>query len=196
MAKVLVAFPAKFDLDADAAIAAANLERCGNELTYAHSDGKGVYGAAQARIRVAEKALDGGFDYLFTIDADTIVPIDALSKLMEPPEPIVLGVYPYKNDTGDCPFFMPFKINDSDRWPLNDVPDGRFEVKAAGLGCALISTDVFKKLPKPWFHWDERPSGHHTGEDIWFCEAAKKAGYKIVADGRVKCKHVGRKIYG
>lgn len=196
MAKVLVAFPAKFELDADAAIAAANLERCEHDLVFAHSDGRGIYGPGPARNRCVDKALEGGFDYLMMIDSDTIVPANALKLLLDPPAPIVLGIYRYKNSSGDCPFFKPEAVNGNDKWRFDEVPEGRFEVKAAGLGCALIDTNVFKHLDKPYYFWQERQTGKHTGEDIWFCNAAKAAGYKIVADGRVKCQHVGRKVYG
>ena len=50
MARILVAFPSKDAVDADVAVAAANLEHYGHEVDYAHADGRGVYGAAQARI--------------------------------------------------------------------------------------------------------------------------------------------------
>lgn len=195
MSRILVGFPTKDTIDAEAAVAAANLDRCGHDIVFANADGKGVYGAAQARNRIASKAVEGGFDYVLMIDADTIVPPDTISVLLDPPAPIVLGLYRYKNSTGAAPFFKFKEENGSDKWMWDEIPADRFKVKAAGLGCALIDVEIFNNIPLPWFHWDERPTGKHTGEDVWFCNAARQAGFDIVADGRVKCKHVGRKVY-
>lgn len=194
--RILVAIPTKSTIDAETAIAAANLDPCGHEVDYAYADGRGVYGVHQARNRVVAKALEGGYDYLFSIDSDTIVPPDAIGLLLDPAVDVCLGVYRYKNETMDCPFFkfVPGE-NGSDKWNWDEVPEGRFEVKQAGLGCALIKTDVFRSLIKPYFYWEERSSGCHTGEDIYFCNKAHAAGYKIWADGRVKCGHAGRKVY-
>ena len=195
--KILIAIPTKSSIDAEAAIAAANLDTDGLDVEFAYADGRGVYGVAQARNCVAKKAVEGGYDYLFSIDSDTIVPSDALKLLLDPEADIVLGIYRYKNESGDAPFFKFVPDEDgSNKWKWDEIPPERFDVIQAGLGCALIKTSVFKRLEKPWFHWDERPSGCHTGEDIWFCNKAQNAGYKIVADGRVKCKHAGRKVYG
>lgn len=194
--RILVAIPTKDTIDAEAAIAAANLDPCGHELEYAHANGRGVYGIAQARKCVTTKAISGGFDYLLMIDSDTIVPKDALKHLLDPEVDIVLGLYRYKNETGDSPFFrfVPDE-NGSVRWRFDEVPDGRFEVKNGGLGCSLVKVDVFNKIKKPYFHFEERESGCHTSEDIWFLDRCRNAGMTIWADGRVKCKHAGRKVY-
>lgn len=194
--KILVAIPTKSNIDAEAAIAAANLDTEGYEVEYAYADGRGVYGVAQARNRVAEKAIEGGYDYLMMIDSDTIVPPNTLELLLDPPVEICLGLYRYKNETGDCPFFrfVPDE-NGSVRWRFDDVPDGRFEIKNGGLGCSLVKVDVFGRIAKPYFHFEERESGCHTSEDIWFLDRCRNAGMTIWADGRVKCKHAGRKVY-
>lgn len=197
MAKILVACPTKVEIDAEAAMAMANLDRCGHDIDFTHADGRGVYGVAQARNRVADKAVDGNYDYLLTIDSDVIVPPNALSVLLDPPASIVLLPYRYKNGTGDSPFFkFERDANGNDKWKFDDIPDGRVAVKAAGMGCALIDTVVFRSLMKPWFFWVERETGRHTGEDIYFGDKARQAGFDILLDGRAKCRHVGRKVYG
>ena len=132
---------------------------------------------------------------MLMVDSDVIVPRDAIANLLAPPESIVLGCYRYKNETGDVPLFRPAPINGSDKWNWNDIEPKRFAIKCGGLGCAMVDVSLFAELPKPWFHWDERPSGCHTSEDIWFCELARKYGHEVWADGRVRCRHVGRKVY-
>ena len=191
MARVLVGIATKGTIDPQAAVAAANLDHGEHEVVYTYANGRGVYGAAQVRNDLAKQAIAGEYDYLLSIDSDTIVPKNALLLLIEQEPPIMLGVYRYKRDTGDAPFFME---NDS-KLVWNDIPDVRFPIKAGGLGCSLIAVDVLLNLPRPAFHWDERPTGHHTSEDIWFCRQARDAGYRIYADGRVKCGHAGRVVF-
>ena len=193
--KILVGVPEKNSIDAESALACSNLIRYGHEIEYAHADGRGVYGVAQARIRIAEKALEGGYDRLLMVDSDVIVPLDALRHLLDPPVPVVLGSYPFKDNSGNVVLFKFEKVDGTDKYAADEVSDGRFDVKWGGLGCAMVDVNVFRKLGKPWFHWDERPNGKHTGEDVWFCRKLREAGYTIQADGRVRCGHVGRFVY-
>ena len=192
MARILVGIATKSTVDAQAAVAAANLDHGEHDVDFTYAKGRGVYGAAQVRNDLAKQALAEDYDYLFSIDSDTIVPRDALLLLMEGEPDVALGVYRYKNEqTGDAPFFK----EDDSKLVFADIPAERFPIKAGGLGCSLISTAVLRKLPVPIFHWDERPTGCHTSEDIWFCRAARAAGYTLYVDGRVKCGHAGRKVY-
>lgn len=193
--RILVAMPERSTVDAECAAAFANLQRYEHELVFSHADGRGVYGPGPARNRLAKKAIEGNYDYLLSIDTDIIVPPDAIKNLLEPPADIVLGLYRYKNDTGDCPFFKFEQVNGSDKWHMDEVPHERFEIKAGGFGCAMFDVNVFRQIGMPWFYWEERPTGHHTGEDVYFCDKARAAGFKIFADGRVRCSHVARKVY-
>ena len=193
--RILIGFPEKDSIDAECAVAAANICRRGHEIEFANSDGRGVYGVAQARNDLAKNALERGFDRLLMIDSDVVIPCDALEFLLDPPETVVLGCYPFKNGSGEFPLWKPGNGNASGKFSCAEIPNGRFEVRWGGLGCALVDVELFKRMPKPWFHWDERPTGKHTGEDAWFCARARESGVRIVADGRVRCGHIGRKAY-
>ena len=47
----------------------------------------------------------------------------------------------------------------------------------------LIRADVFKKLGYPWFQIHYLPSAKMwAGEDMFFCELARKAGFDIWID--------------
>ena len=193
--RILIGFPEKNSIDAECAVAVSNICRCGHEIEFAYSEGRGVYGVAQARNRLAEQAVDGGYDLLFMVDSDVVVPCNALEFLLDPPEKVVLGCYPFKDGTGDFPLYKFEIVDGSAKTRAGEIQPGRFEVKWGGLGCALVDVDVFRRIERPWFHWDERPSGRHTGEDKWFCLRARESGVRIVADGRVRCGHVGRFVY-
>lgn len=193
---ILIGIPTKDVIDIQAAISIMNLDWDGHCITYTHSDGAGVYGIAQARNKLCQKAVDGGFDKLFMIDSDMIVPEDAIHNLLDPDAPIVIGVARYKDDTGRCPIFKYTQDSTgSDAWEWDKIPAGRFEFRAGGVACAMIDVGMLRRIPRPWFVWEERGNGTYVGEDIGFYEKLLDRGYKPQADGRVRCGHIGRRVY-
>ena len=89
---ILIGIPTRHDIDIEAAISIMNLDWDGHSIDYTHADGAGVYGVAQARNRLVEKAIAGGYDKLLMIDSDMIVPEDTIIYLLDPDVPIVTGV--------------------------------------------------------------------------------------------------------
>lgn len=193
---ILIGIPSKDKIEIETAISIANLEWDGHSITYTHSNGAGVYGIAQARNNLVQQAIDGGYDKLFMIDSDMIVPEDAIIKLLDPDEPIVIGVARYKNDSMRVPIFT--GVQDSsgtDSMIWDQIPAGRVPFRTGGVACAMLDMSVFEAIPRPWFVWREQRNGAYLGEDIYFYERALAAGFTPKADGRVKCGHIGRKIY-
>lgn len=193
---ILIGVPTKEAIDIDAAISIMNLDWDGHNITYTHSQGAGVYGVAQARNNLVKQAIDGGFDKLFMIDSDMIVPQDAIINLLDPDVPIVTGCARYKNDSMRSPLFRYTTDRQGDAsWLWNEIPRGRFEIKSGGVACAMIDVELLKRMHRPWFVWTERGNGTYVGEDIGFYEELQRIGIKPQADGRVRCGHIGRKIY-
>ena len=62
------------------------------------------------------------------------------------------------------------------------------------MGCALISTDIFKRTDYPWFDWVKYKNGLFLSEDLFFCEVCRKNGIPIYVDPRVSCGHIFRSI--
>lgn len=71
-------------------------------------------------------------------------------------------------------------------YPLIIVPESLFVADAVGFGACITKRDVFVKTPEPWFTIDAK-----AGEDISFCVAAKKAGFKVWVDGSYRLGHIG-----
>ena len=82
---------------------------------------------------------------------------------------------------------------------------GLEKVGKVGTGVLLVSMEVFKNIEPPWFNLEWFPMGHHLhtqegnqdvllGEDYWFCDVAKKAGYEIYIDHDVSKEvlHIGQ----
>ena len=193
---ILIGIPTKDVMDIEAAISIMNLDWDGHNITYTHSHGAGVYGVAQARNNLVKQALEGGYDKLFMIDSDMIVPQDAIINLLDPDVPIVTGCARYKNDSMRSPLFRHTTDKEgSASWLWNEIPRGRFEIKSGGVACAMIDVNLLKRMHRPWFVWTERGNGTYVGEDIGFYEELQRIGIKPQADGRVRCGHIGRKIY-
>lgn len=193
---ILIGIPTKESIDIESAISIMNLDWDGHSITYTHADGAGVYGVAQARNMLCRKAIDSGFDKLFMIDSDMILPEDAIHNLLDPDVPIVTGVARYKNDSGRAPIFRYTTDSEgSDAWKWDEMPDGRFEIRSGGVACAMIDVDLLRRMKRPWFVWEERANGTYVGEDIGFYEKLQDMGVCPQADGRVRCGHVGRYVY-
>lgn len=146
-----------------------------------------------ARNRGVELALENGFKRLWFIDDDVIVPSDAYRKLAANNLDIVSGLY-YRRNIPITPVAM--KITPQGQQWITAWNGELFEADLVGAGCLLVNTDVFRKMPKPWFEWwsdrDDLPAGRRFSEDFSWCWKAKNQhGYKILVDSRVQCQHAG-----
>lgn len=160
------------------------------------------YDCARARNAIAQKAVDGGFDYVLMVDSDTIIPKDTLTRFFErDPGSVMLGIYPKKYTSGQTEIFSfaTQDYTDANRYSFatfNDEMESnqahRIRVKGGGLGCALIDVDIFNRIPKPWFLYITYPNGEALSEDLYFCEQVQNVEGTISVDPRVRCGHVGK----
>jgi len=150
----------------------------------------------QARCILAEKAIEVGAKYLWFIDDDTIPPPNTLQRLIYvlenyPEIKAIGGVYVTKAPVPQPVVFRGMGLGSFWHWKQGDI----FEVTGIGAGCLLIATDVFEKIPKPWFEFQSKPSnvcevpGSFISEDISFCNKVRDAGYKVFAHGGILCDH-------
>ena len=58
------------------------------------------------------------------------------------------------------------------------------------MGCALIKTEVFKRMEIPWFN--HLPNV--VSEDVYFYQKAKELGYQTYLDTQCLCDHFGGSI--
>jgi len=150
----------------------------------------------EARELLAETALEHGARFLWFVDDDTIPPPNACRKLIyeleqDPLAMVCGGIYTARCDPPSPVVFQGLGMGSYWRWKKGEV----FECSGMGAGCMMIKTEIFKQLPKPWFKFDIVESddlknpGHNISEDIYFCEAVRREGYKILAHGGVLCDH-------
>ncbi len=194
MTTITIAFPSKGICDPAFATALRLLDIPAEQYSVVYVEGADV---AVARNLLAEKAKDVA-DYIFFVDDDVLPPMDTITKLLSHKKDIVSGLYFAKQE----PHFPQIFTKNADNPTRYDSveeykKDSLIEIDACGAGCMLIKADVFKKLKQPYYHYipksDTEP---RKGEDFYFCEKAKEAGYQIYADTSVMCKHIGRKFIG
>lgn len=140
------------------------------------------YNTSENRNYIASQAIKNECSHLFFVDDDMIFPPDTLETLLEADKDIIGGVYMTKYEVQEpvVEFF------DDKR------PDDLFKCKAIGTGCLLIKTDVFRKLPQPWFKYEWYDNGMVKRSHDWiFCEDARNKGYDIWAEPSLEIKHIG-----
>lgn len=132
--------------------------------------------------------LSKDFDYLLFISSDTFVPEDALKNLVKHAQDIISGVvftiWAFEGQAKIRPSL--FEYVDEGTMKVmatkSKIP-GLYELAACGAECMLIKRPVLVKLNFII------PNSRQTSEEYWFCNRAKKEGFKVYADTSVQCKH-------
>lgn len=147
-----------------------------------------------ARERLAESALEIGADYLLMIDDDMLAPPDLFYKLVAHDKDIIAPLAFTRNPDHKPVIYETVEGFDPvagrrygrTQFVLNYPKNQLVECDAVGFGAVLIKTEVFKRMPKPWFFGMEG-----TGEDITLCLKAKKLGFSVWMDTAIKLGHLG-----
>lgn len=165
--------------------------------------------------RLCEEAWRLKVDKILFMDIDQIFPFATIPKLIGRDLPIVSGLaytvsYPYSPaagwlkeiEKGEEKYVGKFQCVNQDGkvWkenyaPFPDNEDHLVEVDWTGVSCLLVDMEVFEKIKFPCFKelWDDEIGDRIAGHDVLFCEAVRKAGYKIYVDTLVQCGHLGQK---
>lgn len=150
-----------------------------------------------ARNKAVEYALEKKANYIWFLDDDVQSPFFAVRQLIYTLEQsdamVVGGVYCRKHNPTEPLVYRGVGKGAFWKWKVNDV----FEVDGIGGGCMMVKAELFKHLKPPYFktidkHFnalDKTEVGNSATEDLYFCNQVRSAGYKILADGHVICKH-------
>lgn len=149
-----------------------------------------------------KQALQNGATHIMFIDHDMIFPGDGIKKLLEADKDVILANYNArgvvsreKNIVEIASTLKIGKKGDYKKMDPEQLPkDKLFKVAAGGTGFMMIKTEVFKKLPYPWFVAAEI-EGSWTTEDIYFCELLQEHGFEIWCDPTIKMGHIGTYVY-
>lgn len=141
---------------------------------------------ASSRMWLAQQAVIKGATHLLFIDSDMLFPSDVLDQLLAR-EKDIIGVeynkrkFPLETVTAYFP-----DTENSETEP--------FKVGVAGTGVMLINTQVFlnPQVDPNWFSFGRNKEGKNViGEDGWFCNTVREAGYDVWVDPVIKIAHLG-----
>ena len=148
----------------------------------------------QLRTDLAKAALSNGHDWVLWLDSDMHFPDTVFEQLYKRQAKIVAATYSTRTSPQRSVAF-----ND-----LSNVEDrlasgtGLHVVDAVGMGCMLVHSSVYSKLPEPWYShlWNEETKTF-SGEDVYFCHIAKQHDIKVHVDLELskELAHYGTKAY-
>lgn len=154
---------------------------------------------------LSDRVVLGNFDYLWIVEADVVVPSDALSRLLGDNVDVAAGIMPFHfYEQNNCRFeihkdmmITGFVLLDKNGAPtfdvqilyLKDIKDKMLVGSSEhpifnGTGCILIKKSVLEKIR---WHWDNKVSGF----DVYFWKDCQLQGFTVVTDGFVVCDHLG-----
>jgi hypothetical protein len=145
---------------------------------------------ASARMWLVRRSIELRATHLLFVDSDMLFPTDTLKRLLAHDKDII-GVeynkrkFPLETVTAYFP-----NTEKSETEP--------YKVGVAGTGVMLIKLSLFSdpKLDKNWFSFGRNAKGENViGEDGWFCNTARDAGYDVWVDPTIKVLHLGEYGY-
>jgi hypothetical protein len=152
------------------------------------------------RIGLVKAAQDVGARYLWMIDDDTEPPIHAARYLIRelesnPRAAVCAGIYGTKE-----PDPQPLVWRRAGSLPAVWRPGEIFPCEVIGAGCMMIRMSVFDHLSHPYFQFRDEDCtsnaydsnvtfSYRQGEDAYFCEKVRQAGYLVLAHGGVLATH-------
>ena len=120
-------------------------------------------------------------DYIFWLDSDTIPYIrDPIERLLSHKKQIVSGLYNYKGTRQPVACGMDGTNFTFEQMKGAVIQDKILEATGFGFGCVLMHKELFEIK----FDYSKTSS-----EDIYFCEQARKLGFKLWFDPVVFCHH-------
>ena len=145
-----------------------------------------------ARNNLARRALETGAPWSLWLDSDTVFPSDLVRRLLAIKAPFASGVYTVLTGEGE-PKVSAYTRSERGYHGLTPpyASEPVVEVDGVGFGCALISSELLRRTPEPWFAWTYGKHAEGVGEDFYFCErVAKATGIRPVVDLRLTVGHI------
>lgn len=197
MKKILIAVPTAKNIEADTFKSIYDLEvPAGYDVDFQYFYG---YNVEQVRNLIAHYTIQNGYDYLFGVDSDIILPKDCLSKMIVHDKDIVTGVYIQRiPGTHTIEVYGVPPQGGMVHIPYDDLKrhHGLVEVAGCGFGCVLVKRHVLEGIEYP--HFQYKSAIHHkdtVSEDVYFCMKARDNGFRVWCDTTILCDHIGSTVF-
>lgn len=193
--KITIAIPCMEDIPVDFARSLMNLKKIGNTVVN-WSVGSLIYAS---RDHLAQQAIAEKSDYVLWLDSDMVFNSDLLIDLMkdiDEGKDFVSGLY-FRRKAPYSPVLyetirMGFPGEGVSKEFLEYPENQLFEIDACGFGGVLMKTKMLEDVIEAERNCFAPIIGY--GEDISFCIRAKKLGYKLWCDSRVKMGHIAKTL--
>jgi len=169
---------------------------------------------SRQRNGITRTFLESDCSHLLFIDTDLIFSAEQVKKIFDRTKDvdIVGGIYPFKSPKMP-PSFVYNTLDDQSK--AEQRTDGLAEVKYVGTGFMCVSRRVFEDIKRTFgadikyivdnsngkveydfwkvgvCHFENKPT-RYLSEDWYFCEMARRCGYKVYVDQTVFLKHHGQ----
>ena len=198
--KILIAVPTFESIYPDTFKSIYDVDKCGHDVYFEFVRG---YDCATARNKIAQKSLDMEVDYVLMVDNDVVIPCDAIENLTDDLKDVCLGYYAHRTDENisgsrtcvcknDGEFNYTHSFMGNELITIKNAGINKVQIHGGGMGCALIKTEVFRKLTFPWYKFVTYDDRGVLSEDLYFCEQCNQNNIPIYVDTRVNCKHLFR----
>lgn len=141
-----------------------------------------------ARDWLVRKAAQNGYSHMLWLDADMVFDVDIVEKLSAVGKPIVSAVCRSRHKGMNTTLYETLKPNKK----YLDYPDGEFRIEGCGFACVLAETKAMARVMDntgtcflPTLDY---------GEDLAFCERAKKHNIVMAATSDAVIGHIGQAI--
>jgi len=162
------------------AMAAANMVANGIKINCAFNIGSVI---TIARRNLTDIFLKSDFDYAWWVDSDMKFPIDAPIKLLKRGVPLVGANYRRRRFPNPGFTGMMGKAGNYTELVTDDSSPPMQKVDVLPHGMVMVHRSVYEKIPQPHYLQDYVPEINlEIGEDIYFCNKAKEAGFDVWVD--------------
>ncbi len=159
------------------------------EMVFGKHDGAkiGINDLVEKHNRARQWALEDGYDALFLVEADIILPYDALSRLVAVDSDVAYGLYCGRHGNHQWLAFSELRKNTGKSYDLNRrwcaANWGQvIETKGVGMGCTLIHRRVLEQI-------EFRVNGS-MADDWYFSLDCQEKGFSQKHDLGVICGHI------
>ena len=146
--------------------------------------GELVGNMATYRNMTIRKALDGGYDYLLSVDTDLVLEEHTLQQLLEDDKDCVAGMF-WTNGWSNCWMYDQVSENNLPEWQTPGV------YRVGGTGALFL---IKRKVLEAGVDYTPIPNLRKAvfGEDRHFCIRAVCNGFELWADNRCQPVHLYR----
>ena len=139
-----------------------------------------------ARNRLANKAINEGFDRVLWLDSDMVFQPDIVDALEFCEKPFVCGAFQSRRPPYSSCVFKDIRLKSLER--VKEYGLEPFRVDGCGFACVLMKTEVLEAVSRK--HGKCFTPMEDYGEDLAFCVRAKEQGYEIWCDPTARVGHI------